>query len=79
MYIKLLAAFLFAYYFVNVALIANTIKKYLHFPAYKRIKPLDCATCLSVWCGFVLYFLPIEVSQFITIAFGAGFIATRIK
>jgi hypothetical protein len=79
MYIKLLAAFLFAYYFVNVAMLANFIKKYLKFPPYKRLKPLDCVTCLSVWCGIVLYFLPIELSQFITIAFGAGFIGTRIK
>ena len=79
MYIKLLAAFLFAYYFVNVAMLANFIKKYLKFPPYKRLKPLDCVTCLSVWFACVLYFLPIEVSQFITIAFGAGFIGTRIK
>ena len=79
MYIKLLAAFLFAYYFVNVAMLANFIKKYLKFPPYKRLKPFDCVTCLSVWCGIVLYFLPIEVAQFITIAFGAGFIGTRIK
>ena len=79
MYIKLLAAFLFAYYFVNVAYIPNSIKKYLQYPAHKRIKPLDCVTCLSVWVAFVLYFLPIQVSQFITITFGAGFIATRIK
>lgn len=79
MYIKLLAAFLFAYYFVNVAMLPNTIKKYLQYPAYKRLKPFDCVTCLSVWVAVVLYFLPIQVSQFITIAFGAGFIATRIK
>lgn len=79
MYIKLLAAFLFAYYFVNVALLANSIKKYLKYPTYKRLKPFDCVTCLSVWTACVLYFLPIEVSQFITITFGAGFIGTRIK
>jgi hypothetical protein len=79
MYIKLLAAFLFAYYFVNVALLANTIKKYLKYPPYKRLKPLDCVTCLSFWVACVLYFLPIEVSQFIIITFGAGFIGTRIK
>ncbi len=79
MYIKLLAAFLFAYYFVNVALLTNSIKKYLKYPPYKRLKPFDCVTCLSVWVACVLYFLPLEVSQFITIAFGAGFIGTRIK
>ena len=79
MYIKLLAAFLFAYYFVNVAYIPNSIKKYLQYPPYKRLRPFDCATCLSVWVAVVLYFLPIQVSQFITITFGAGFIATRIK
>ena len=79
MYIKLLAAFLLAYYFVNVTLLPNSIKKYLQYPPYKRLRPFDCVTCLSVWVAVVLYFLPVEVSQFITIAFGAGFIATRIK
>ena len=79
MYIKLLAAFLLAYYFVNVTLLPNSIKKYLQYPPYKRLRPFDCVTCLSVWVAVVLYFLPIQVSQFITIAFGAGFIATRIK
>lgn len=75
----ILAAFFFAYYFVNVAKIVYFIKKTLRISPVKRLKPFDCVTCLSVWTAVVLYFAPIEVSQFICIIFGAGFIGQRIK
>ena len=70
----ILAAFFFAYYFVNVAKIIYFIKKVWQIPLEKRIKPFDCVTCLSVWTAVLLYFMPIEYSQFICVIFGAGFI-----
>ena len=79
MYITILAAFLTAFYFVNVAKIVYIIKKVWQIPFDKRIKPFDCTTCLSVWLAVMLWFMPIEVSQFLTIIFGAGFIGYKIK
>jgi hypothetical protein len=76
---NLLAGFFFAYYFVNVARIIYIIKKVWRIPFEKRIKPFDCVTCLSVWTSVVLYFLPIEYSQFILVIFGAGFLGQKIK
>ena len=79
MYITILAAFLFAYYFVKVAKIVYLIKKVWGIPFDRRIKPFDCVSCLSVWTAVTLYFLPIEISQFLLIIFGAGFIGNKIK
>ena len=76
---NLLAGFLFSYYFVNIAGIPNAIKKGFSMKPHQRIKPLDCVTCLSVWSAVVMYFLTPEVSNFITIIFGAGFIGSKIK
>lgn len=76
---QFLAGFLTAYYFVNITGFVQSIKKFLKKKPTDRIKPFDCVTCLSVWLTAVLWFLPIEVSQFLTISFGAGFLATRIK
>jgi len=74
-----LAGFFFAYYFVNVAKIIYFIKKVWNIPFEQRIKPFDCVTCLSVWMSVVFYFLPFEVSQFVAIIFGAGFLGQKIK
>ena len=76
---NLLAGFLFSYYFVNIAGIPNAIKKGFSMKPHQRIKPLDCVTCLSVWLAVAFYLLPPEVSNFITIIFGAGFIGSKIK
>ena len=75
----ILAAFFFAYYFVEVARIIYFIKKVWKIPFDKRMKPFDCVTCLSVWTAVLLYFLPIEVSQFICVIFAAGFLGQKIK
>lgn len=79
MYIIAIAAFLFSYYFVNVVHFAEVFKRVFEFPPGKRLKPFDCVVCLSVWVAVILYFLPLEVSQFLAIAFGAGFLAIKIK
>ena len=76
---NILAAFLFSYYFVNIAGIPNAVKKGFSMMPHQRIKPFDCVTCLSVWLAVALYFLPSEVSNFLTIIFGAGFIGSKIK
>lgn len=75
----ILAAFFFAYYFVNVAKIAYIIKKVWGIPFEKRMKPFDCVTCLSVWVAVLLYFLPAEISVSIATIFGAGFLGQKIK
>ena len=77
--ITLLAAFFLAYYFVNVAKIIYVIKKIWGIPFERRMKPFDCVTCLSVWLAIVLFFLPQEVSIFIAVIFGAGFLGQKIK
>ena len=74
-----LAAFFLAYYFVNVAKITYIIKKIWAIPFERRMKPFDCVTCLSVWLAIVLFFLPQEVSIFIAVIFGAGFLGQKIK
>lgn len=79
MFIIPLASFLFAYYFVNVARIIYAIKKVWQIPHEQRIKPFDCVTCLSVWTAVILYFAPIDLSYFLAIIFGAGFIGQKIK
>ena len=75
----ILAAFFFAYYFVNIAKIIYVIKKVWGIPFEKRMKPFDCVTCLSVWSAVGFYFLPYNVVMFICIIFGAGFIGYKIK
>ena len=73
--IKLLAAFLFAHYFVNVLMIP--VKKKLKISG--RVKPFDCTVCLSVWVAMVLLFVPVAASEFILVLFGAGFLANKIQ
>lgn len=77
--ITLLASFLFSYYFVNIAMIPNAIKKGFKFPVGSRLKPIDCVTCLSVWMAIIFYFIPQNINEFIAIIFGAGFIGNKIK
>lgn len=74
-----LAAFFFAYYFVNVARIPSAIKTAFEMKPHQRMKPFDCVTCLSVWTAVVLWLLPESVSTFIAVCFGAGFIGNKIK
>lgn len=78
-YLIPISAFLFAYYFVNVAGIPSAIKKGFGMMPHQRIKPFDCVTCLSVWTGLFLYFMPPELSNFFFVLFGAGFIGQKIK
>ena len=74
-----LAAFLFAYYFVNVAGVPQAIKKSFKMMPHQRIKPIDCVTCLSVWTAVILFMLPIQVTYFIGVTFGAGYLGLKMK
>lgn len=73
------AAYFFSYYFVNVANVPTKLKQIFKLPVTKRIKPLDCVTCLSVWSAVILFFCPFAVIKFIAIIFGAGFIGNLVK
>lgn len=75
---QLIASVLFCYYFIHVAMIPNLIKAKLKYPAGKRLKPLDCSVCLSVYVAAGLYFLPDVYSELIAIAFGAGITSNLI-
>jgi hypothetical protein len=72
----ILASYLFSHYFVNIANIPNWIKNVYDMPIHKRIKPLDCVVCLSVWVAAILYFVPNEVTHFILIIFAAGVLSS---
>ena len=74
-----LGAWLFAYYFVNIARIPSAIKKGFGLMPHNRIKPFDCVTCLSVWSAVGLYLLPIQVTYFLIVAFGAGYLGVKMK
>jgi hypothetical protein len=77
MWVISIAAFVTAYYFVNVFI--PPVKRVLKILPGKRIKPFDCVQCLSVWIAIILYFLPIELSQAMAVIFGAGFLSIKIK
>lgn len=75
----ILAAFLFAYYFVEVAAIPKAIKRAWGMIPAKRLKPFDCTTCLSVWTAAAFYFLPENIIHFIFVIFAAGFLGQKVK
>ena len=79
MYLIPVTAFLFAYYFVNVAGIPSAIKKGFGMMPHQRLKPFDCVTCLSVWSAVVMYYLPTELNNFLFVIFCAGFIGQKIR
>jgi hypothetical protein len=77
MYIISVAAFFTAYYFTTVVM--PVVKQKLKILPATRLKPFDCTLCLSVWLAVSLYFLPIELSWFLAVIFGAGFAAIKIN
>jgi hypothetical protein len=77
--ITILAAYFLAYYTVNVVQLDMAFKRALKYQPGRRMKPLDCVPCLSVWLAVILYILPISVAAFILAAFGAGWMGVKIK
>ena len=79
MLIAAIAAFCTAYYIVNVVQLHMAIKRAFKLDPVKRIKPIDCIQCLSVWIALILLFLPADVSQVLAVIFGAGFISAKVQ
>ena len=79
MFINAIAAYFFAYYFVNIFDGAILIKRIFKINPTKRLKPFDCVQCLSVWSALLFLFLPCELVQCIAVLFGAGFLSIKIK
>ncbi len=73
--IKLIAAFFTAYYLVNVIV----LKLKVRLKIQRRVKPFDCTVCLSVWIALGLMLLPAEISHWLFVLFGAGFLAQKIQ
>jgi len=75
----LISSISLSYYFINIAGIPKKIKGILKYPFHKRIRPLDCLTCLSVWSAAIIYFLPHEIIFFIGVIFLTGIFANYIN
>ena len=73
--IRMFAGFLTAHYLVNVVVMRLKVKLKIQ----RRVKPFDCTVCLSVWMALCLWFTQVEVSQFLIVLFGAGFLAQKIQ
>jgi hypothetical protein len=73
-----IAAYCTAYYIVNVVQLHMAIKRAWKLDPAKRIKPIDCVQCLSVWMAVALFFLPVEIAQFMAVCFGAGWIGAKV-
>lgn len=74
-----IGSFSMAYYIVNIVNPANSIKRFLKIHHTRRLKPIDCVNCLTVWIAVVMWFMPVEWVQFLSVIFTAGFISTRFK
>lgn len=77
--VRILSAYFLAYYTVNVVRVDMALKRALKITPGKRLKPIDCTQCLSVWLSVLLYWIDIKYSIFIMVAFGAGWIGSKIK
>ncbi len=73
--IRMFAGFLTAHYLVNVVVMKIKVKLKIQ----RRIKPFDCTVCLSVWIALGLMLLPDEISHWLFVLFGAGFLAQKIQ
>lgn len=79
MILSITAALLFSYYFIAIAGIPQTLKRWLKMKAHQRIKPIDCMTCLSAWMAIAFYFLPQIYTDISIVMFGAGYLGSKIN
>lgn len=77
--ITVIAAVTFSYYFVEVLAIHKVIKRFYNYAHGKRLKPLDCVQCLSVWVCILLLMLPDVFTYCTATLFTAGYIGRKIK
>lgn len=74
-----IAAFTFAYYFINVFNGHIILKRIFKIPLVNRLRPFDCIQCLTVWSALLFTFLPVHLVETIAVIFAAGFISIKIK
>jgi hypothetical protein len=79
MYIIPIAAFTFAYYFINVFNGHIILKRIFKIPLVKRLRPFDCVQCLTVWSALLFTLLPIHTVETIAVIFAAGFISIKVR
>ena len=79
MFIIPIAAFTFAYYFINVFNGHIILKRIFKIPLVKRLRPFDCIQCLTVWSALLFTLLPIHTVETIAVIFAAGFISIKVR
>jgi hypothetical protein len=77
--ISIIAAVLFAFTFVEVLGVHKVIKRFYNFAPGRRLKPLDCVTCMSFWSCIVLLILPDQCSTVVAALLGAAYLGGKIK
>jgi hypothetical protein len=77
--ITIIAAVLFAFTFVEVLGVHKVIKRFYNYAPSRRLKPLDCVTCMAFWSCFVLLILPNQCSTVVAALLGAAYLGGKIK
>ena len=77
--ITIIAAVLFAFTFVEVLGVHKVIKRFYNFAPGRRLKPLDCVTCMAFWACIVLLILPNQCSNVIATVLIAPYLASKIR
>jgi hypothetical protein len=77
--ITVMAAVLFAFTFVEVLGVHKVIKRLYNFAPGRRLKPLDCVSCMSFWMCILLLILPNQCSIIIATLFGAAYLGGKIR
>jgi hypothetical protein len=77
--ITIIAAVLFAFTFVEVLGVHKVIKRFYNYAPGRRLKPLDCVTCMSFWMCILLLILPNECSNVVAALLGAAYLGGKIK
>jgi hypothetical protein len=69
--LKILAAGLFSYYFIEMARFHKKLK--LDF------KPFNCIVCMPAWVALALYWLPLYITEIIIVMMGAAIFSVLLK
>lgn len=77
--ITVIASVLFAYSFVEVLGVHKVIKRFYDYAPGRRLKPLDCVTCMAFWSCILLLILPHQCSIVIAAIFGAFYLGGKIR
>jgi len=77
--ITIIAAVLFAFTFVEIIAVHKVIKRFYNFAPGRRLKPLDCVTCMAFWACIALLILPDQWSNVIAATLGAAYLGGKIR